>query len=115
MNDQQPAAPDDLRRDVRRALESGRIESLTKACQFLAGLAAICGVVGGGVAVLNKFSALWLFGLGTTTVGGGVLAYAINELSRLPGVGNNHPDQLRHLNLVGLAPAATLHISSAGP
>jgi hypothetical protein len=30
-------------------------------------------------------------------------------MARLPGVRNNHPDQLRHLNLASLAPIAMPH------
>jgi hypothetical protein len=30
-------------------------------------------------------------------------------MAHLPGVGNNHPDQLWHNNLASLAPAATFH------
>jgi hypothetical protein len=30
-------------------------------------------------------------------------------MARLPGVRNNHPDQLRHLNLASLAPTAMRH------
>jgi hypothetical protein len=79
----QATAPDDLRRDVRRALESSRMDSLTHASKFVGGLAAICGVVGGGVAALKVFTLVWLVGLALITVLGGVLAYVVNELSRL--------------------------------
>jgi hypothetical protein len=93
MADQQAPAPDDLRRDVRTALQSRRMDSVTKACKVVVGLATICSVGAVAANALGMFTVGWLVALGLITIAGGAWAYAMNEHDRL----GRHSELLREL------------------
>jgi hypothetical protein len=78
-----PLNPDELRSDVRRALESSPLDSVKVSCAFAAGLAGICALLGGGLAALNAFSRGWLIAFGLITAGAAGQAMLILELFRL--------------------------------
>lgn len=83
MAEQELSAPDEVRRDAKRALQDGPLTSLREAVKFLGGLSAACVALGSGVAALQNFSLVWLVGLILIAVAGGAIAYAVLENARL--------------------------------
>lgn len=78
-------APDRVRDDAYRALESTALESLKLALKFTGGFAATCALLGGGIIALPgpNWNRYWLVVFVVLTLVGGAIVYVVVEVHRL--------------------------------